>query len=270
MQGMPGARIWYQSFTDPEADSPYFTRLTDYLRSVSSQGFEVDVFGIRPGSGQAHPINEFRCAGQVIANALTAQQRGYDAFVVGHFQEPGLAEARSAVSIPVTGLGESTMLHACTLGRRIGLVTINPVFVPHLEDQVARYGLQQRVIAVQAIHAQTSQFNRAFDDRGEYRLLRDAFARQAEPMLTLGVDVIIPAGGYPMLLFARAQSFTVDGATVLNGLPVAVAAAETAIRLSRLNGTGTSRRTAYALPPSEVVTDFRSAFRGQVSPERTS
>jgi hypothetical protein len=36
---------------------------------------------------------------------------------------------------------------------------------------------------------------------------------------------------------------------VLNGLPVTVAAAETAIRLSRLNGTGTSRCTAYALPP---------------------
>jgi hypothetical protein len=31
---------------------------------------------------------------------------------------------------------------------------------------------------------------------------------------------------------------------VLNGLPVAVAAAETAVRLRRLNGTGTSRRAA--------------------------
>jgi allantoin racemase len=63
-----------------------------------------------------------------------------------------------------------------------------------------------------------------------------------------------------MLLFTREPSFTISGATVLNGLPVAVAAAETAIRLSRLNGTGTSRRTAYALPPGEAVTDFRDAF----------
>ena len=270
MRAVTGARIWYQSFTDPEADSPYFTRLAEYLRSVSSEGCEVDVFGIRPGSRHAHPVTEFRCAGQVIANALTAQERGYDAFVVGHFQEPGLAEARSTVSIPVTGLGESTMLHACTLGRKIGLVTINPVFVPYLEDQIARYGLRQRVIAVQAIHAQTGQFNRAFDDKGEYRLLRDMFARQAEPMLGLGVDVIILAGGYPMLLFTGEPSFAVRGATVLNGLPVAVAAAETAIRLSRLNGTGTSRRAAYALPPAEAVSDFRSAFRGPVSPDPAS
>jgi hypothetical protein len=38
------------------------------------------------------------------------------------------------------------------------------------------------------------------------------------------------------------------------------AAAETAIRLSRLNGTGTSRHTAYALPPDEAVTEFRGVF----------
>jgi hypothetical protein len=62
------------------------------------------------------------------------------------------------------------------------------------------------------------------------------------------------------LLFTREQSFAIGGATVLNGLPVAVAAAETAIRLSRLNGTGASRHTAYALPPSEAVAEFRDAF----------
>ena len=56
--------------------------------------------------------------------------------------------------------------------------------------------------------------------------------------------------------FSREESFAVDGAPVLNGLPVALAAAETAVGLRRLNGTGTSRRAAYALPPSEAVTEF--------------
>lgn len=260
MRGAAGARIWYQSFTDPDADAPYFTRLGEYLRSAASPGCEVEVSGIRPGVRYPHPITEFRCAAQVITNALTAWQQGYDAFVIGHFQEAGLAEARSAVPIPVIGLGEATMLHACTLGRKIGLVATSPAFVPYHEDQIARHGLQHRVIAVRALHPQAGQFNRAFDDEHEYRSLRESFTGQAEPMLALGIDVIIPAGGYPMLLFAREQSFAIGGATVLNGLPVTLAAAETAIRLSRLNGTGTSRRTAYALPPSEAVTEFRSAF----------
>jgi Asp/Glu/Hydantoin racemase len=172
MRAAAGARIWYQSLTDPDADRPYFTRLSGYLRSVTSPGCEVEAFGIQPGARHPHPITEFRRAAQVIANALTAQEQGYNAFVLGHFQEPGLAEARSAVRIPVIGLGEATMLHACTLGRKIGLVATSPVFVPWHEDQIARHGLQQRVIAVRALHAQTGQFNRAFDDEGEYRRVR--------------------------------------------------------------------------------------------------
>jgi hypothetical protein len=74
-RAVAGARIWYQSLTDPDADRPYFTRLSEYLRSVSSPGYEVEVFGIQPGARHPHPITEFRCAAQVIANALTAQQQ---------------------------------------------------------------------------------------------------------------------------------------------------------------------------------------------------
>jgi Asp/Glu/hydantoin racemase len=250
-------RLWYQSFTDPDVDTPYFVRLGDFVRSVVGPGFEVDPHGLQPGDRYLHPITEFRCAAQVIANALSAEQEGYSAFVIGHFQEPGLYEARAAVDIPVIGLGEVTMLHACTLGRKIGLVTINPVFIPYHEDQIARHGLGERVVAVRAVQAQVEHYNRAFDDEDEYRRMRDDFVRQVKPMLELGVDVIIPAGGYPMLLFGREPGFTVGGATVLNGLPVAVAAAETAVRLKHLNGTGTSRRATYALPVPEAVEEFR-------------
>lgn len=171
-----------------------------------------------------------------------------------------LAEARAAVDIPVVGLGEATMLHACTLGRKAGLVTINPAFVPYHEDQIARHGLADRIVAVRAVQAQVADFNRAFSDEQLYRRMRDEFVRQAEPLLESGVDVIIPAGGYPMLLFSREDGFTIDGATVLNGLPVAIAAAQTAVSLRQLNGTATSRRSAFALPAPEAIEEFREHF----------
>ena len=250
-------RLWYQSFTDPDVDTAYFRRLSDFVCSVAGEGVEVHPHGIQPGDRYLHPITEFRCAARVIGNALAAREQGYAAFVIGHFQEPGLQEARAAVDIPVIGLGEAAMLHGCTLGRKVGLVTINPVFIPYHEDQIRRHGLTERVVAVRAVQAQVADYNRAFEDEGEYRRMREDFVRQVEPMLELGVDVIIPAGGYPMLLFGREPSFTVQGATVLNGLPVAVAAAETAVRLRRLNGTGTSRRATYALPVREAVDEFR-------------
>lgn len=59
-----------------------------------------------------------------------------------------------------------------------------------------------------------------------------------------------------MLLFAGEGGFTVDGATVLNGLPVALDAAETAIRLAALDGTATSRAGTFALPSPLARAEF--------------
>lgn len=249
-------RIRYQSFTDPEVDSPYFSRLAIRVPELAGPGFDVEVQGMVPGDRYLHRLSEMRCSVQAVRAAIEAERDGCAAFVIGHFQEPGLSEARAAVSIPVIGLGEATMLHACTLGQRIGLVTISPVFVPFHEEQVLRYGLDRRVVSVRAVETQVADYNRAFTDPDLYRRMKEDFSRQVEPMLELGVDVIIPAGGYPMMLFGREHGFEIGGALVLDGLPVTVLAAETAIRLARLNGTGASRTPGQALPPPAAVEEF--------------
>ena len=69
---------------------------------------------------------------------------GYDAFVIGHFQEPGLIEINGAVDIPVIGLGEANLLAALSMGGRLGLVTIDPIFVPWHDRQIRMHGLGER------------------------------------------------------------------------------------------------------------------------------
>jgi allantoin racemase len=64
---MAPARLWYQSFTDPDVDAPYFERLGTYLESVASEDVDVSMHGIQPGDRYLHPITEFRCAAQVIS-----------------------------------------------------------------------------------------------------------------------------------------------------------------------------------------------------------
>lgn len=68
--------------------------------------------------------------------------------------------------------------------------------------------------------------------------------------------MVIAAGGIPMLLFAREREFSVDGASVLNGIPLVVKQAEMAIKLREINGTGISRAGAFAKPPAEALTSF--------------
>ena len=214
------ARLWYQSFVHPTEQAPYIERLQALLDAAAGPGVRFEVHGLDPPDHLFHPLTEFRCAAQTIRNALDAERAGYDAFVIGHFQEPGLLEIRGAVDIPVVGLGEATLLAALSMGRQLGLVTIDPVFIDWHERQVRAHGLEQRVTGVRAIRVDLPGFMRAFTDDASYARVRADFVEQVRPLVAAGAEVIIPAGGLPMLLFARERPFIIDGALVLNGIAV--------------------------------------------------
>src|SRR5262249_43218482 len=151
--------------------------------------------GIVPPDLELHRLTEFRCAHQVIRNAVAAQQQGYDGFAIGHFQDGGLYEARAAVDIPVLGVGEAAMLYACMLGSKIALVTINPIFIPMHEEQIDRYGLSDRVVAVKALDTDPALLVRAFTDERTFQNVVSQFRQQVEPLVDTGIEVVIPAGG---------------------------------------------------------------------------
>ena len=111
---------------------------------------------------------------------------------ITHFQDAGLMEVKSVVDIPVLGLGETTLFHACTLGRKLGLVTINPVFIPWHEEQVIRYGLQQRVVGVRAVNASVKDFIDAFASEEAFEKLYPLWERECRALLDAGADVIVP------------------------------------------------------------------------------
>jgi len=238
------ARLWYQSFVHPIEQAPYIERLQALLDAAAGPGVRFAVHGLDPPDHLFHPLTEFRCAAQTIRNALDAERAGYDGFVIGHFQEPGLLEIRGAVDIPVVGLGEATLLATLSMGRQLGLVTIDPVFIDWHERQVRAHGLEQRVTGVRAIHVDLPGCVRA------------DFVEQVRPLVAAGAEVIIPAGGLPMLLFARERPFIIDGALVLNGIAVVAKAAEMALALRRLTGSVVSRRGTYAKASAACVEEY--------------
>ena len=160
---MKPIRIWYQSYVDEANGKIYWDRLRRHLADLVDPGTTVEIKGITPHDNYAHAIVEFRCAREVICNAVKAEREGYDAFVVGHFQDAGLYEARSVVDIPVVALGEASMLYACQLGQRTGIVTINPRFIPWFHHQIGKYGLEKRVTGVHAMTFEPGQILKAYE-----------------------------------------------------------------------------------------------------------
>jgi len=254
--------VRWQSFVDAEVNAPYLDRLQQYLTSIAGPSVRVEVAGMTPPARSFGRLSELRCAVAAVDQALQAEADGVDAFVFGHFQEPGLYEARSACRIPIGGIGESSLLWASHIGRRIGLVSIDPVFeVIHLE-QAQRYGLESRIAGVRALGATVADFAEAFaGNRDAYEELVAAFTKEARILVDQGADVIVPAGGLFALLVAHEQAMTVGSAPVVNCIAIALAWIEISVRMKQANGLHSSRGPSFALVPDEAIADFRAMAR---------
>jgi Asp/Glu/hydantoin racemase len=69
------------------------------------------------------------------------------AFVIACFSDPGIHELRGQSTRPVFGIGESGVLTAMALGRRIGIMAILEASVPRHQRYFAALGLTSRIVA---------------------------------------------------------------------------------------------------------------------------
>ena len=183
MNSVKKIRIWAQGATDQVGHRTYLAQLLPHMNACTDPEFEVQFKTMTPSVTTVHALSEFRFSRAVIQGAIQAEREGYEAFFMNHFQDVGLYDARASVKIPVLGLGEATLLHACTAGRKLGLLAINPAFIPTHNDQIVRYGLQQRVAGIRAIEANISDYMEAF----------------VSPAKTAGADKRISRPSYPFL-----------------------------------------------------------------------
>lgn len=252
-------RIWWQSFVDDDSGGTYLTHLREYLARQAGPGVSVHVAGMIPPARSWSRLSEMRGAVSTVMAALSAKEEGYDAFVIGHFQEPGLYETRSSVDIPVIGLGEAVLLWSAHLGRRLGLVSVDSVFETIHYEQVEARGLASRFVGVRALDATLAEFEHAFEPEG-YAVLRSRFEVVARELVALGADVIIPAGGLFGMASAHEVGFQVEGVPVVPSVLVALEWAQMSARIAQRTGVGPSARSSFRPSPAQAIEDFRALF----------
>ena len=253
---MKKRRIWFQGATDRALMAPYIAKVEAHFKAILDPEFDFTFNTTTPPATTTHALTEYRVGRNFIRNAVQAEREGYDVVAVTHFQDPGLSEAKSAVGIPVLGLGETTLHFSLTLGRKLGLVTINPAFIPWHEDQIVKYGMQSRVVGVRAVDASVLDYIAAFAERRAFDKLKPLWERECRALLEAGADVIVPAGGIPMMLFGGEHGAHIDGAPIVNGMTVIAKSAELAVKLKRDAGIAVSRRSNYARPPEKALDEF--------------
>lgn len=79
-------------------------------------------------------------APRVVSLVRDNRAQGYDAYVLGCFDDIGLVEARALAGVPVVGTCEAGIAAARTLANRFAIITTVHSAVPGIHDVLRRYG----------------------------------------------------------------------------------------------------------------------------------
>jgi Asp/Glu/hydantoin racemase len=253
-------RIRYLSLSKPQYSSNYFPYLKGYIDSVVTPGTEVEIVGARVGRIDSFRFWEFLDTISILDSVLEAEQFGFDAVAIGNVLDPGLREARSMVDIPVLGLGETSMLVACTMGSTFGLIGANRYFGGRFEENVAKYGLGQRLAGIETMSLTPHELDECFSDPSKRERALDSFRDAARRTMEKGAEVLVPAGGRIAAFLNANDVREVDGAVILDGTAALITQTESAIRLRAAMGSVTSRRRLYARANADLIASAAAEY----------
>jgi allantoin racemase len=120
-------------------------------RAVAAPGTEILPRTGRFGAEIINSRAENAIAAHAMLEMLAEHAQGADAVLLAVSYDTALLAAREVLSIPVVGMTEASMLAACLLGTRFGLVTFGTPSV--YRELVALYGLTDRLAGIRAIVA---------------------------------------------------------------------------------------------------------------------
>lgn len=115
-------------------------------------GLEVDFVGCRAGASLMDSAYESALADAFVLDAgATAETDGYDLVCSFSMSDSGVAALRSRLRIPVVGAGHAALSLAAQLGHRFSVITMWEPWRQHVIENVAKYGMSQRLASVRHI-----------------------------------------------------------------------------------------------------------------------
>lgn len=261
-------KIWHQSMTELDGVAAYRASLEAHASSVLGPGCSVAVHGMPVGAyhGRAPTValsNAFashRILDPVLDFAIQAECTGFDAFVLGSFSEPFLAELRSAVDIPVVSVAEATFLTACSIGALAATIVNDPAIGRLVRKSIDAHGLTRRIQLPHSITPALDEHQLAEAYVKPAKLL-DAFRSAARVAIDAGADVIIPAEGVLSEFLHTHRVTEIDGVPVLDSFGVAWLHARMLVDLRARTGLSVSRQGRYRRDDPELVAVLSPAAR---------
>lgn len=207
--------------------------------------------------------NRTLMAPEIMRLVKEAEDDGFDAAFPGMcFGEFFLQDARQAVTMPVVGPAESSMMVAQLLGRKFAVITNGDPFIPVIEENIRFHGWAGRAIAHRPVRAWDTDVIQLMVDAydGRPAQLIEEFDKLAQECVRDGADVVVcgcnPYGA--ALSQVGYNSVSGTGVPVVTALPSMIKLAETLVDLRRSVGATKSEAVLgrYRSSPADVLADL--------------
>jgi allantoin racemase len=163
------------------------------LKGSAAKGTEVDLVSLKRGPWHVeYHYYESLVLADVLHKVKEAENRGYDAVVLGCFYDLGLQEAREiSERMVITAPAESAMLLACSLGYKFSIIVGRKKWIPQMTDNVIKYGLKDRLASFRVINMGVLDFqkNLSKTSRAQIKEGREAVEVDGAEVLILGCTV---------------------------------------------------------------------------------
>lgn len=254
-------KIWFQKHVVAGRIPGLDRALDGHLRRLARPGTVVEFHSLPPETYAAPLPERFVRFGAVESlfatyfslQAVRAQRQGYDAFVIGTAQDPGLTEARAWATIPVLGFGETAMHVAGIIGQRFAFVGFLPDLAEPLAVNARRYGLAERMAPFRAVPGGPELVERAF--AGDTQPFVDAFRTAAHMAIGDAADVLIPGDGLTNEIVAMVELRAVEGVPIVDANGLLLKMAEQFADLFRAGVIGKPGIGYYNRRPDEAILD---------------
>lgn len=138
---------------DPVGHDDFSDDIQSILQEAGRPDTTVDVTALERGPHHVeYRYYESLVTPDVLHAVRNAENKGYDATIVGCFYDLGLDEAREvSESMPVVAPAEATTHPATTLGESFSIVVGRQKWVPQMRNRVRKYGFDDQLASFRPV-----------------------------------------------------------------------------------------------------------------------
>lgn len=213
---------------------------------------ETEILAVSPEMGPASIesyYDEYLSIPGVLVEIKKGEEENVDAFVIACYGDPGLQAAREVTDRPVVGIAEASLYMASMLAARFSIVTVLPRIKTMLEELIANYGMEHRLVNLRTTPMCVVDFDN--DPETGMEMLRKEGRKAVEE--DDAEAILLGCAG--MAEFANSLESEL-GVPVIDGVVAAVKFAEAMVDI----GKKTSKLKTYKHPEEKQIIGLLSQF----------